>query len=666
MESLTIPQILSGAFAYNGQKNTIPDAPTGSFLASIQEGFPPITMMPKKNGGQPPEGKDFNGIFNLMSQFYFFTQNGGTYTFNQSVSDAIGGYPENALLWYYPDENNVTAKWLRSTKANNTDNFITNPEVIGTSWVEQNNQQSILPPTSILTFDHPVDFSGLLPLNSAQFKQGYLIENCDTSYPDFWEKMLEYKRLGASNAAYARYAKTQQQYTAELSANGFCGFYVIDESAKSVRLPYLGDAYLQGGASNSIDRTAGLPSIQHTHRHRHDLPGANSSCAGGGRVLYVYGANDSGSAEQGYRQSAYDNTQNSAVSAIYGKSDTVQTDSVGVFFYIVVANTWKDISIEDFTARLDAVTEQAIDQINTLVASATTAFNTNADEKQAAVDSSASQAEAAAGEAKTSETNAKSSETAASGSAEAAASSAASASESKEAAAASAVSASGSASSAESFKTAAETAAGTANEKATAATESATAAASAADTAEAWAVGSIEERPEGSAKYWAEKINPENLLPVGMILAWPGNTPPDGWLVCNGSAVSRTTYADLFAAIGTTFGAGDGSTTFKLPDYQGDFLRGYLSGTSSAIGTRQAEGLPNISGYISYLLMGEDGQKSDGALSATLQVGNRLINVGTGSAWKQLNFSAKNSNAIYGANSHVTPRNNAVKWCIKY
>lgn len=581
MESLTIPQILSGAFAYNGQKNTIPDAPTGSFLASIQEGFPPITMMPKKNGGQPPEGKDFNGILNLVSQFYFFTQNGGTYTFNQSVSDAIGGYPENALLWYYPDENNVTAKWLRSTKANNTDNFITNPEVIGTSWVEQNNQQSILPPTSILTFDHPVDFSGLLPLNSAQFKQGYLIENCDTSYPDFWEKMLEYKRLGASNAAYARYAKTQQQYTAELSANGFCGFYVIDESAKSVRLPYLGDAYLQGGASNSIDRTAGLPSIQHTHRHRHDLPGVNSSCAGGGRVLYVYGANDSGSAEQGYRQSAYDNTQNSAVSAIYGKSDTVQTDSVGVFFYIVVANTWKDISIEDFTARLDAVTEQAIDQINTLVASATTAFNTNADEKQAAVDSSASQAEAAAGEAKTSETNAKSSETAASGSAEAAASSA--------------TAASGSAASAESFKTAAEksaelsaasadaseASAQTATHQAGQAGEHQISAKASAGAAEAWAVGSIEERPEGSAKYWAEKINPDNLADVDLSnLSSAGNAKlPLPWssfqarnMLANGSIAKdqvRTFTLDyltndrLYEVIGSIFFTSNGIVTIR-------------------------------------------------------------------------------------------------------
>ena len=574
MENLEKPQVISGAFAYNGQKNDIPDAPTGTAHASIQEGFPPITMIPQEDGGEAPYGQDFNGLGNLLSQFYFFTQNGGTYTFDPAVAEVIGGYPENALLWYYPDENNVTAKWLRSTKANNTDNFITNPEVIGTSWVEQNNQQSILPPTSILTFDHPVDFSGLLPLNSAQFKQGYLIENCDTSYPDFWEKMLEYKRLGASNAAYARYAKTQQQYTAELSANGFCGFYVIDESAKSVRLPYLGDAYLQGGASNSIDRTAGLPSIQHTHRHRHDLPGVNSSCAGGGRVLYVYGANDSGSAEQGYRQSAYDNTQNSAVSAIYGKSDTVQTDSVGVFFYIVVANTWKDISIEDFTARLDAVTEQAIDQINTLVASATTAFNTNADEKQAAVDSSASQAEDSAGAAKTSETNA--------------ASSAASASESKEAAAASATAASGSAASAEAFKTAAESAATVANEKAAAvsesalaAAESATAAASAADTAEAWAVGSIEERPEGSAKYWAEKINPDNLADVDLSnLSSAGNAKlPLPWssfqarnMLANGSiakdqvrtfTLNYLTNDRLYEVIGSVFFTSNGVVTIR-------------------------------------------------------------------------------------------------------
>lgn len=54
--------------------------------------------------------------------------------------------------------------------------------------------------------------------------------------------------------------------------------------------------------------------------------------------------------------------------------------------------------------------------------------------------------------------------------------------------------------------------------------------------------------------------------PIGAILAFGGATAPAGWMICNGAAVSRTTYAALFEAIGTAFGAGDGSTTFNLPD----------------------------------------------------------------------------------------------------
>ena len=53
------------------------------------------------------------------------------------------------------------------------------------------------------------------------------------------------------------------------------------------------------------------------------------------------------------------------------------------------------------------------------------------------------------------------------------------------------------------------------------------------------------------------------------------NSAPTGWLKANGSAVSRTTYADLFTAIGTTFGVGDGSTTFNIPDLRGEFIRGW-------------------------------------------------------------------------------------------
>jgi hypothetical protein len=64
-----------------------------------------------------------------------------------------------------------------------------------------------------------------------------------------------------------------------------------------------------------------------------------------------------------------------------------------------------------------------------------------------------------------------------------------------------------------------------------------------------------------------------SAAPVGAILLWLTSTAPTGWLHCNGQAVSRTTYDDLFALWGTTFGVGDGSTTFNVPDVRGEFPR---------------------------------------------------------------------------------------------
>jgi phage-related tail fiber protein len=69
-----------------------------------------------------------------------------------------------------------------------------------------------------------------------------------------------------------------------------------------------------------------------------------------------------------------------------------------------------------------------------------------------------------------------------------------------------------------------------------------------------------------------------NLLPPGIVGEFARNTAPTGWLKANGAAVSRTTYAALFAAIGTTFGVGNGSTTFTLPDLRGEFIRGWDDG----------------------------------------------------------------------------------------
>lgn len=52
--------------------------------------------------------------------------------------------------------------------------------------------------------------------------------------------------------------------------------------------------------------------------------------------------------------------------------------------------------------------------------------------------------------------------------------------------------------------------------------------------------------------------------PTGSVIAFAGNAPPDGWFVCHGAAVRRTDYADLFIIIGTSYGVGDGATTFNL------------------------------------------------------------------------------------------------------
>lgn len=67
-------------------------------------------------------------------------------------------------------------------------------------------------------------------------------------------------------------------------------------------------------------------------------------------------------------------------------------------------------------------------------------------------------------------------------------------------------------------------------------------------------------------------------LPVGFPAMWPAEDPPDGWLEMDGSAISRVDFSELFAVIGTRYGAGDGSTTFNIPDDRGIFVRGYDNG----------------------------------------------------------------------------------------
>jgi microcystin-dependent protein len=95
---------------------------------------------------------------------------------------------------------------------------------------------------------------------------------------------------------------------------------------------------------------------------------------------------------------------------------------------------------------------------------------------------------------------------------------------------------------------------------------------------------------------WVQLSAPTSAsVPTGTVTAFAGSTAPSGYLLCDGQAISRTTYSTLFTEIGTTYGAGDGSTTFNLPDLRGIFVRGAGSQTiesvtySGTLGTTQGQ-----------------------------------------------------------------------------
>lgn len=140
----------------------------------------------------------------------------------------------------------------------------------------------------------------------------------------------------------------------------------------------------------------------------------------------------------------------------------------------------------------------------------------------------------------------------------------------------------------------------------------------------------------------------ENTVPAGAVITFAMNTAPSGWLKADGSAVSRTTYAVLFAAIGTTFGAGDGSTTFNLPDMRGEFARGWDDGrgidSGRLFGSFQADELKSHSHDLPFNVE-TDVPPNDGS--------NRNI---TGT-------SGASTDATGG--DETRPRNIALLYCIK-
>lgn len=148
------------------------------------------------------------------------------------------------------------------------------------------------------------------------------------------------------------------------------------------------------------------------------------------------------------------------------------------------------------------------------------------------------------------------------------------------------------------------------------------------------------------------------LIPPGTIIYYAGRTAPSGWLICNGANVSRTDYAALFAAIGTIYGAGNGSTTFGLPNMGGRFLEGTTY--TGSVGTYHSAGLPNITGKFG--ASKADSQVISGAFSNT---GYLTGADGKQSSAVQFSFTASSSDSTFGRSSGVQPPAIALLPCIK-
>lgn len=144
-------------------------------------------------------------------------------------------------------------------------------------------------------------------------------------------------------------------------------------------------------------------------------------------------------------------------------------------------------------------------------------------------------------------------------------------------------------------------------------------------------------------------INAGNI--VGQVCFFAMQTAPTGFLACSGQAVSRTTYAALFAAIGTTYGAGDGSTTFNLPDLRGEFIRGWDAGrgvdSGRVFGSAQAQDFQSH--------------------THTATIGNQTTGAWQGPFFGTFTVSAGTTTSVNSTGGTETrPRNVALLPCIKF
>lgn len=167
-------------------------------------------------------------------------------------------------------------------------------------------------------------------------------------------------------------------------------------------------------------------------------------------------------------------------------------------------------------------------------------------------------------------------------------------------------------------------------------------------------------------------------LPVGSVIWHAASTPPSGFLKANGAAISRSTYAGLFSVIGTTYGVGNGSTTFNLPDLRGEFVRGLDDGrgvdVGRVLGSAQAQALPphahlmplGFTEAALYLRLHPTAPNSFYGTSTPTGSIRRASVTHSGVTTETATRQGYTDSVLYGGTGPLHPRNVALLACIKY
>ena len=160
-------------------------------------------------------------------------------------------------------------------------------------------------------------------------------------------------------------------------------------------------------------------------------------------------------------------------------------------------------------------------------------------------------------------------------------------------------------------------------------------------------------------------------LDAGAVCFFARSSAPSGWLVCNGSAVSRTYYSALYAVIGLAFGIGNGTTTFNLPDLRGEFIRGWDNGrgidSGRAFGTLQTHAIQSFTGTFYGITSGGGGayfKSATGVFSLSDELG-QAAQTATGGVKRHSTVTLDPSVQVNTA-AETRPRNIALLPCIKY